>query len=80
MLNNPVQLQDYYNALNIYGEDLGVLKGKTVRKKPDHVQINLNEPECCKGQEKIMLLHWLGLTFLVTACRNIRFVTLNFST
>lgn len=36
MLNNPTAIQDYRNALMIYGEDLGSLKGKTSRKKPQH--------------------------------------------
>jgi hypothetical protein len=29
LINNPVTVQDYRNAMKIYGEDLGVLKGKT---------------------------------------------------
>jgi hypothetical protein len=29
-VNKPVIIQDYQNALQIYGENMGVLKGKTV--------------------------------------------------
>ncbi len=38
-MNNPVTITDFHNALSIYGEDLGVLKGKTVRKKTSHVKV-----------------------------------------
>jgi hypothetical protein len=42
LLNNPVTLADFKNAIGMYGEDLGVLKGKTVRKKTDHVKIMID--------------------------------------
>jgi hypothetical protein len=48
VLNNPVTVQDYRNALQIYGEDLGVLKGKTVRTKPEHVKIKIDDGAICK--------------------------------
>jgi hypothetical protein len=32
-LNNPVMLEDFRNANTIFGEDLGVLKWKTVPRK-----------------------------------------------
>ncbi len=33
LMNNPITVKDCKNALNIYCEDLGVLKRKTVQKK-----------------------------------------------
>jgi hypothetical protein len=32
LVNNSVAVQEYKNALRMYGVDLGVLKGKTTRK------------------------------------------------
>jgi hypothetical protein len=43
ILNNPITVQDYRNALTLYGVDLGVLKGKTTRKKPDHIQVEIRD-------------------------------------
>lgn len=36
----PVTARDAQNALKIYGQDLGVLKGRTVREVPERVRIN----------------------------------------
>jgi len=41
LLNNSVTLQDSRNAIQIYGVDLGVLKGKTTKKKTDHVSFDI---------------------------------------
>jgi hypothetical protein len=41
LINNTVTIQDYRNALEMFGQDLEVLKGKTVRTKPDHIAINV---------------------------------------
>jgi hypothetical protein len=38
IINNAVTVQDYRNALEIYGIDLGILKGKTVRSKPEEIK------------------------------------------
>jgi hypothetical protein len=40
-VNNTVTMQDYKNALQIYGPELGVLKGKTTRKRSDHFQVQI---------------------------------------
>jgi len=37
IINNPVTIIDYQNALRLYGKDLGSIKGKTTRTKPQHV-------------------------------------------
>jgi len=37
ILNSPVTRQDFENAIRIWGKNLGSLKGKTTRTKPDRV-------------------------------------------
>ncbi len=78
IMNNPVTITDFRNALMIYGEDLGVLKGKTVRKKTSHVKVETETRNEMKTKEIILsvdLMYVLGLTFLVTVSRDIRFIT-----
>jgi hypothetical protein len=41
LVNNKVTVQDYCNALTIHGKDLGVLKGKTTRKKAENIPIQI---------------------------------------
>lgn len=75
LLNNPVTLQDYKNALAIYREDLGVLKWKTRRKKPNPVSV---DTVIKIEMRKILLgvdLFFTGLTFLITVSRDFRFIT-----
>jgi hypothetical protein len=77
MLNNHITIQDYRNALMIYGEDLGSLKGNTSRKKIQHVKVetegrNITEQRIILGVD---LMYFLGLVFLITVSRNIRFIT-----
>ncbi len=38
LLNNSVMTIDYRNAFRIYGEDLGSVKGKTVKRKTKNFQ------------------------------------------
>ncbi len=40
LANCPVTLQDVNNAHHIYGRDLANIRGKTTRRKPEHVQID----------------------------------------
>jgi hypothetical protein len=76
-MNNPVTVTDYENALSIYGKDLGVVKGKTVKSKPDHVPVNLR----CFPKEKMKfvllvdIMHIMEVSFLITVIRDIRFIT-----
>jgi hypothetical protein len=76
VLNNPVTVTDYENALSIYGNDLGVIKGKTVRNKSDHVPVNLS----CFPKEKmnlvlsVYIMHIMEVSFPVTVIRDIRFI------
>jgi hypothetical protein len=76
ILNNPITLQDYRNALKIYGVDLGVLKGKTTRKKPDSIKVEIGEkPKPKNIVLSIDIMYFTGIPFLVTVSRNIRFLT-----
>jgi hypothetical protein len=45
ILNNPITISDYRNALTIHGKNLGSIKGKTIRSKPHHVQVESGSPE-----------------------------------
>jgi hypothetical protein len=40
LANCPVTVQDVNNAHHIYGRDLANIRGKTTRRKPEHVQID----------------------------------------
>ena len=42
--NCPVMKQDIITAENIFGPDLGILKGKMVRKKTEQVRISHTAP------------------------------------
>ena len=43
MINCPVTLQDFRNAIKIYGLDVGVIKGRSTRESPAHTElINYN--------------------------------------
>jgi hypothetical protein len=43
ILNIPVTTEDYKRAKAIYGTDIGVVKGKTIKKKSYQVQIELSQ-------------------------------------
>ncbi len=78
LINNPITIQDYKNALSIYGEDLGVLKGKTARQKQSHVKIEADVMPKAHQTHIVLaidLLYFTGLTFLITVCHDIRFIT-----
>jgi hypothetical protein len=75
--NNPVTIQDYRNALQLYGEDLGVLKGKTTRTKPEHITVDttLAHPRQRDIILSVDIMYFTGIPFLVTVSRNILFIT-----
>ena len=76
LVNNTVTIQDYRNALQIYGEDLGVLKGKTVQSKPKSLQVQImNKPQPQDIVLIIDIMKFTGLYFLVTVSRGILFIT-----
>ncbi len=76
IINNMIMVQDYRNALQIYGIDLGVLKGKTVRAKPNEMKVQFFEgPNPKNIILSIDIMYVSGLTFLITVSRNIIFIT-----
>jgi hypothetical protein len=76
LINYSVTVQDSRNAITIYGTDLGVLKGKTTRRKTEHVSFDINKkPKPVNIILSIDLMYFTGLTFLTTVSRIIRFIT-----
>jgi hypothetical protein len=77
LFENPVRIEDFNNAENVYGKDLGVVKGKTVRMKPDRVIIDTET--AVKEKLNIILavdvMNFTGLSFLVTVSRTLGFIT-----
>lgn len=60
----------------MFGADVGVLKRKMTRKKPDHTAVHIIE----KPQQKnivlsVNLMLFTGLLFLITVSRNIKVIT-----
>jgi hypothetical protein len=80
LLENPVRMEDFINAERVYGKDLRVVKGKTVRIKP--IRVNFNTEDAVREKLNIILaidvMHFTGLSFLVTVSRTIRFITASF--
>jgi len=77
ILDNPVVMEDFHNAEKLYGTDLGVIKGKTVRKKPRSVPVDI-QTAAIERMNIILavdIMNFTGLSFLVTVSRNIRFIT-----
>ncbi len=79
ILNTPVTIADYRNALKIYGKDLGCLKEKTTRTKPQHVRVDTMNKQAkqLKVILSIDLMSFTSITFFVTASRDIRFITMS---
>ncbi len=84
MTNCPVTVQDVNNAHHIYGCDLANIRGKTTRRKPEHVQIDsVQIPwDFVKMHKYVTLAADImfvnGLPFLVTSSRGISLVTIEF--
>ena len=78
----PVTLQDIDTAMEIYGRDIGEIKGKTVRARHSPVHIQLPEP--IPPQVKSQLINMIltadiffvdGLKIFTTITRNLKFTT-----
>jgi hypothetical protein len=77
ILNNLITTDDYKRAEAIYGTNLGVLKGKTTKKKHEKVQIELSQAvyEMRNIILAVDIIQVTGLNFLVTVSRTIKFIT-----
>ena len=83
ILNCPISEADANRALQIYGTDIGSLRGKTTRTTPEHVSNDLitDIPKSILDNHRnitlcINIFFVDGLAFLGTISRNIRFVTI----
>jgi hypothetical protein len=77
LLDNPVRMEDFYNAEKVFGKDLGVVKGKTVRVRPNRVVVD-TETAALEKLNIILavdVMNFTGLSFLVTVSRSIGFIT-----
>jgi hypothetical protein len=77
-------VQDVHNANQIFGPDIANLRGKTTRKKPEHVRVDYVEiPRDLVDMHKYVTLvagvmFVNGLPFLVTSSRGISLVTIEY--
>ena len=77
----PVTVQDAQNALSIYGPDLGVIKGRTVRETPARVRIiEATMPiDLTRHKERVVLsadiMFLDGIPFLIAISRDIKLIT-----
>ena len=84
--NCPVTVNDVHNANQIFGPDLANLRGKTVRRKPEHVGTDyVDIPRDFMDRHRNVTLtadvvFVNGLPFLITFSRGINLVTIEFAT
>jgi len=77
-------VQDVHNTNRIFGPDLANLRGKTSRKKPDHVRVDYVEilRDLVDMHKYLTLVADVmfvnGLLFLVTLSRGISLVTIEY--
>ena len=83
--NCPVTVTDVHNAHQLFGPDLANLRGKTVRRSPEHVAVDyidlplsfLDRHRNVTVTADIMFVN--GLPFLITLSRAINLVTIEFA-
>jgi hypothetical protein len=76
LVNTNITFQDYRNAIQIYGKDLGDIKGKTTRKKSSQMQIIAFDKPLPKNLIlSVDIMFLTGLTFLTTVSQNVTFIT-----
>ena len=82
--NCPVTVQDVHKANRMFGPNLANLRGKTTRKKQEHVRVDYIEiPQDIIDMHKYVTLvadvmFVNGLPFLVTSSRGIILVTIEY--
>ena len=83
--NCPVTVTDVKNAHQLFGPDLANLRGKTVRRRPDHVAVDyVDLPLSLLDRHRDVtltadLMFVNGLPFLITLSRAINLVTIEFA-
>lgn len=83
--NIPVAVTDVQNANHIFGPDIAGLRGKTVRRPPDHVATDYVQiPRDFLDRHRNVtltadLMFVNGLPFFITASRGINLVTIEFA-
>lgn len=83
--NCPVTVTDVKNAQTIFGPDLAGLRGKTVRRRPEHVRTDYVEipKDFLSAYRNVTLtvdvMFVNGLPFLVTHSRGINLLTIEFA-
>lgn len=72
ILNCPFTVQDIHRAVDIYGPDLGALKGRTTRKPPEHVKLeSYTDRETVEITLTGDIFYIFGIPFLLTKSRNL---------
>ncbi len=79
IINNLITVVDYRNAQQIYGKDLGCIKGKTTRTKAHSVKIDVNSgpSQSLKVVLSVDIMKFMGIAFFVTVSRDIHFITVS---
>lgn len=77
LLNCPVTIQDVERADQIYGKELGTLKGRTTRQRPKHIHVP--KRHMTRKNPKIVLAMDIvtieGVSFLATVSRRLKLIT-----
>jgi hypothetical protein len=81
----PITVDDANRAVKIYGTDVSALRGKTVRRKIEHVASNQVDPVVSSILKEhgditlcLDLLYVDGLVFVATVSRNLHFITIEY--